>query len=97
MNINDIAADVSKFVKLNYLFDETKHLDPAEPLIGSGIIDSTGILELVAYLEKRHNIHFEDHELTADNFGSVETISRFISGKLDAVAGSQQYAEPAAM
>jgi acyl carrier protein len=88
MGRRDIATEVALFVKKNYLFDESKPLDHDQSLIASGIIDSTGVLELVSYIEGQYSIQFADGELTAENFGSIERIASFIDGKLTAVAAT---------
>jgi acyl carrier protein len=65
------------------MFDDKKTLDEEESLLGSGIVDSTGILELIAYLEETYQLKFRDDELVADNFDSVAKISAFVSRKLE--------------
>jgi acyl carrier protein len=48
-----------------------------------GIVDSTGILELVAFLEETFNIKVEDEELVPENLDSVSNLVKFVSQKLD--------------
>lgn len=50
-------------------------------LIGTGIIDSLGVLKLVAFLERKNGITIEAEELGIDNFKSVDTIHTLIAGK----------------
>jgi acyl carrier protein len=57
-------------------------LDDAQSFLESGIIDSTGILELVAFLEKTYGIHVNDEELVPENLDSIVNISKFLQSKL---------------
>jgi acyl carrier protein len=46
-----------------------------------GIVDSTGVLELVAFLEETFDIKVEDEELVPENLDSVSNLVRFVKGK----------------
>jgi acyl carrier protein len=78
----EVGNQVREFIQQNFVFDERKALDPGQSLIGSGIIDSTGVLELIGFLENTYRLRFEDSELVAANFDSLEKISAFVTGKL---------------
>jgi acyl carrier protein len=82
MTQEEIGNRVSAFIKRNYLFDEGKALDPAASLLGTGIVDSTGILELITFVEEDFQVSFTDNELTADNFDSVDKIVAILGRKL---------------
>ena len=77
----DIGLRVSAFIQENFIFDGTK-LDFEKSLLGSGTIDSTGILEIISFLEDTFHITFEDQELVADNFDSIARIQSFVTKKL---------------
>lgn len=83
MNIarEDIGQKVKSFIQENFIFN-SKELDPEESLLGSGTIDSTGILEVISFLEQTYGIHFEDKELVAQNFDSIAKIQSFMMHKL---------------
>jgi acyl carrier protein len=82
MTQDQIREDIRQFVRKNFVFDARRVLDDKESLLGSGVIDSTGILELISYLEEHFAVKFEDAELTGENFDSIEKIASFVSGKL---------------
>ncbi len=82
MTQDQIREEIRQFVRKNFVFDTRRVLDDKESLLGSGVIDSTGILELISYLEEHFAVKFEDAELTGENFDSVEKITSFVSGKL---------------
>lgn len=58
------------------LKDDTSFLD-------EGIIDSTGVMELVAFLETNFNVKVEDEEIVPDNFDSINNLTNFLQQKLD--------------
>jgi acyl carrier protein len=79
------------FVIENFLFGEEGKLGNDDSFLESGIIDSTGVLELVRFLEATFSIKVADEELTPDNLDSINKIVSFLQGKLSSsatVAGS---------
>ncbi len=79
----EIGTQVMQFIRKNFLFDEKRTLSDQESLIASGVIDSTGILELISFLETNFKVKFEDQELVAENFDSIDRIKTFLSKKID--------------
>jgi len=82
MQAEEIGTRVNSFIGKNFLFDENKKVPEHESLLGSGVIDSTGILELIAFLEQEYNVKFEDNELVAENFDSINNIKAFLAKKI---------------
>jgi acyl carrier protein len=73
---------VSAFIIDNFLFGDTSAAPAADlPLVQSGLVDSTGILEIVAFLETRFGVQTADEDLAVDNFGSISTIVKFVLAK----------------
>ena len=62
---------------------DTAVLAADENLIDSGVLDSLGIMKLVAFLERKFNIRVSDDEILLNNFESVNAISEFLKGKAD--------------
>jgi acyl carrier protein len=56
-------------------------IDPSDNLLTKGIVDSHGVMELVAYLEQRYDISVEDADLTPENFESLASIRAFVARK----------------
>ncbi len=77
----EIGQIVHDYIIENFLFDATKKLGDDESFLGSGVIDSTGVMELITFLGERFGINFQDDELVADNFDSVARVSSFIYRK----------------
>lgn len=82
----DTERQVRKFIEDNFLFREDRaEVSETESLLEAGLIDSTGILELVAFLEGEFGIRMADAEIVPDNLDSIRTIVGFVEGKLAAV------------
>ncbi len=58
-------------------------VDPNDNLLAKGIVDSHGVMELVAFLEERYGISVRDEDLTPENFESVVRIDEFVARKQD--------------
>ncbi len=77
--------EVRQFVVENFLFGQNgDELTNDQSFVKSGVIDSTGVLELVAFLESRYAIAVDDHELVSANMDSVDRIVAFVERKLQA-------------
>jgi acyl carrier protein len=77
----DYARDVRSFVVANFLFGDEDGLYDSASFIETGIIDSTGILELVAYLEESFGIIVADDEFIPENLGSIADIADYLERK----------------
>lgn len=84
-----MVQTIRTFVVDNYLFGEEGKLNDDDSFMETGIIDSTGILELVRFLESTYGIKVKDEELIPGNLDSVSKIVSFILVKQSA---SQQSA-----
>ena len=74
--------EVREFIVTNFLFGDESHAPAKEDsLLERGIIDSTGVLELVGFLESTYNIKITDQELVPANLDSVGNLVRFIDRK----------------
>jgi acyl carrier protein len=81
MNATEIAPKVEQFIEENFVFDPETVIARDQSLLETGVIDSTGILELVAFLEKSFEVTVEDEELTPDNLDSISKIAEFVAAK----------------
>jgi acyl carrier protein len=79
----DTEAHLRRFIEDNFLFREDRAaLSDTESLLDAGLIDSTGILELVAFLEECFRIRVADADIVPDNLDSIRTIVAYVEGKL---------------
>lgn len=75
--------EVREFFVENFLFgDETNMIADDVSFMESGTIDSTGILEIIEFLEDKYSIKIEDSELTPENLDSLNAIVGFVNRKL---------------
>ena len=78
----DIKTKVREYIVENFLFGDADPLaDDGMSLLDGGIIDSVGVMELVAFLEQDFELSIEDEELVPENLDSVNNLCNFISRK----------------
>ena len=73
-----------KFVVDNYLFGRDLDFSDDDSFLEKGIIDSTGVLELVSHLESTYGIQVRDDDLLPENLDSISRLVRFLERKLQA-------------
>ena len=78
-NENNVAERIRQFLVQH--FPTTKNVGNNAALLNNGLIDSLGILEVVAFLEKEFGITISDEDLLPENFGSVGNLSNFVQQK----------------
>jgi acyl carrier protein len=86
----DAAHEIRDFIADNFLFREDRaDISDTESLLDAGLVDSTGILELVAFLEQRFNIQMADAEIVPENLDSIGAITTYVKRKMaEAVAAA---------
>lgn len=77
----DIEQEIRNFVIQNFLMGSSEALNDDAPLLGN-VIDSTGVIELIVFVQERFIISVEDDEVMTENFGSVKNVVAFIEKKL---------------
>lgn len=81
----DFKKTIKPFILGNYLFTEDAGaLADDASLIRGGVVDSTGILELVEFLEATYGVRVEAAEMIPANFDSIDMISAFMARKMAA-------------
>ena len=80
-NLESIKIQTRQFVVKNFLFGQDNGLTDEASFLDQGIIDSTGVLELVAHLESTYGFKVDDAELTPDNLDSVLAVGEFVLRK----------------
>lgn len=77
-----IASELERFI-LDEIVQGTgvESVDPQEDLLASGVIDSHGLMEVVAFLESRYGIAISDDDLLPENFESLASIEAFAMRK----------------
>jgi acyl carrier protein len=73
---------IREFVGENFLLGRENKLADSDSFLDEGIIDSTGVLELVAFVEHRFEIKVENEEMTVENLDSMEKVAAYVARKL---------------
>jgi acyl carrier protein len=81
MQTTDIELEVRTFLMDNFLFGRSEALGDDTQLLGN-VIDSTGVIELVVFVQERFSITVEDDEVTTDNLGSIKNLVAFVEKKV---------------
>lgn len=76
--MSGLKDKIRSFVIENFLFDDNGDLEDNTSFLEHGIIDSTGILELVAFIEETFKITVKDEELIPENLDSIANVVRYI-------------------
>lgn len=79
---NTIKQQILEFITTNFLFDDSIKLGHEDSLLETGVIDSTGVLELVAFIEETYGVKVEDEEIVPENLDSIINITSYVADKL---------------
>ena len=79
--MNATTKDLREFIKKTFLFGEEITFSDDDSFLEMGIIDSTGVLELVMFLESHFGISVDDEELVPENLDSINSLVNFVKSK----------------
>ena len=79
-----IRDTLKQFVTENFLFGRDNVLKDDDSFLENGIIDSTGVLELIAFIEERFAIRLHDSDLVPENLDSIQQITEFVQLRMGA-------------
>jgi acyl carrier protein len=78
-----IRTELTEFIVMNYLFGDVSRVPrDTDSLIDEGYIDSTGILELIEFLQSHFGVEVSDSETVPENLGSIASLTKFVTSKL---------------
>jgi acyl carrier protein len=80
-NMDDLKNKIKSFIIENFLFGNANGLSDDVSFLEEGIIDSTGVLELITFLEEAFAITVEDDELIPENLDSINNVTVFVEKK----------------
>ncbi|MBC7236332.1 MAG: acyl carrier protein, partial [Chloroflexi bacterium] len=79
----NIERQISEFVRETFFFyKRKKEIDPDTSFLEEGIVDSTGILELVLFLETKLGVDVADEDVVPENFDSIRGLVAYVHRKL---------------
>lgn len=82
------APEIRAFIVGNFLFGQEGPFAEDQSFLETGIIDSTGLLELVSFIEQRYGIAIADKELVPENLDSLRNVSQFVARKLETASAT---------
>jgi acyl carrier protein len=82
-----IKEQIIKFISDYFVKDTGMIVKDDTSFLDEGILDSTGVMELVAYIESTFKIRIEDEEIIPDNFDSITKLLTFVKAKLNSRSG----------
>jgi acyl carrier protein len=87
--MNEIVERTRSWVRENFLYMRPDwKLGDDDPLLGNGVIDSIGVIELVGFLQSTFDFTIADDEIVEDNLGTLRAIGRFVHEKRPNGAGA---------
>jgi len=82
-----VRERVRQFIVENFYVSDPSELADDSLLVTSGVIDSTGMLEMIAFVETEFGIRIDDEEMTPENLESISRIAAFVARKRSAAVG----------
>lgn len=83
-----IREQIRQFIIDNFIFDDRANkLNDDDSFLEQGIIDSTGVLELVMFVEETFGIEVADEDVVPENLDSVRGVTEYVTGRLPAHVG----------
>jgi acyl carrier protein len=76
-----IKSSVREFIVSNFYVPDPGSLGDAQSLLDSGIMDSTGVFDLIAFLESTYGFKVKDEEMLPDNLDSLDHIASYVARK----------------
>ena len=77
----ELKRQIREFVTTNFYVADPKALEDSTSLLDQGIIDSTGVLEVIMFIESTFGMTVEDSEMLPENLDSIERIAAFVARK----------------
>ena len=81
-----VPARIRRFLRDTFYVPEDEPIPDGASLVATGVVDSTGMLEVIAFLEAEFGIRIADDEATPENLDSVARIAAFVGRKRGSVA-----------
>lgn len=88
MSADTTHGRIRHFILNQFPLARQRAVGDEDPLLRTGILDSLGILEVVAFIESEFGILVADEELVPESFESIATMARFVDGKREAETGA---------
>lgn len=88
MSLTDVTRKVREYIVDNFLYTRPDFtLGADDPLLGSGIIDSMGVMEVIMFLEETYGVTVVDADITEEHLGTVRSIASYVIAHLGDARG----------
>ena len=82
VDVDLIREQIRDFLTVNFLYGDHVHLDDNASLLEQGVVDSTGVLELVLFVEETYGISVDEADLQPENFDSVSRLTNYVAARI---------------
>lgn len=79
--MQDIITEVRAFLKENFMLDDAVAIEEGTSFMDNHILDSTGFIELISFIEERYGVAVGDEEMVPENFDSLRNIRGYVERK----------------
>ena len=73
----ETSQQIRAYIVENFLFGDDQELSNSQSLLEAGVVDSTGVIELVTFLEETFGVEVADDELIPENLDTIDNIAAF--------------------
>jgi acyl carrier protein len=80
----NLETEIRRFIADKFLFGDDTKLADQDSLLEAGIVDSTGILEIIAFLERSYGVKVDNDEMVPENLDTIASLCAFVRKKLPA-------------
>ena len=80
--MSELKQQIREFIVENFLFGDANGLKDDSSFLDEGIMDSTGVLELVTFLEEEFSVTVEDEDLIPENLDSINNVTAYLEKKM---------------
>ena len=77
----EMISTIGKYIATELLKSPDKEIQPDEPLISGGMIDSFSLVDLALFVEETYNVRIDDTELNADTFDTLKELADLIKSR----------------
>jgi acyl carrier protein len=81
MNADEMKAKLAEYLAKDILRQPSRTIQPADPLLTSGLIDSFHLVDLALFVEDNFGVHIDDSELNASTFDSLDQLAALIQSR----------------
>jgi acyl carrier protein len=85
--VQDVIEETRTFIKHNFMLDDATAIPEDASFMETHVLDSTGFIELIGFIEERYGVQVLDEEMLPENFDSLRNIEGYLRRKLAATPG----------